>query len=117
MFDDDRLIFKKALGILKHAMSDDVASDQYPGPTDISETSSMVSFIPAILLELVNELINCSDEKQDDARTSAISIWECIIYGIKEVLPPLQGFFITLNPESSSRFSSSHGCRRLVCSL
>ena len=94
-----------------------MASDQYPGPTGISESSSVVSFIPAILLELVNELINCSDEKQDVARTRTISIWECILYGIKMVLPSLQGIFITLNPESSSRFSSSHGCRRLVCSL
>ena len=118
MFDDYRLIFKKALGIIKHAISDGMASDQYPGPTGISESSLVVSFILAILLELVHELINCSDEKQDGAAQGrAISIWESIIYGIKEVLPSLLGIFITLDPESLSRFSSSHGCRWFVCSL
>ena len=83
MFDDDRLILKKALGILNHTASDSMASDQYPGPTGISESSSVVSFIPAILLELVSGLTNCSDEKQNGTSTRAKAICECIIYGSK----------------------------------
>ena len=101
--DNEHTILHKAVTILRREMAKIVEMKDYPGPEGTSERGSD-TYIPSLLLEFVNDLINPTASKSESALRRAKAIAECIIYSGKGVVPPLHlGIGITLHHDYGSK--------------